>query len=265
MTELRGIDVSKWNDKINWQAVAKSGIRFAFVRAGTGASKGGFSLDPKFAVNVNGAHEAGIGVGVYLYSYARSVEAARMEAQKMLASIEKYRDKITWPVVYDIEEDAQAALGQSICTAMCNAFCDAVKDAGYTPMVYCSASWYRDHLLPANIHADFWIAKWSSKPPEAGNYTVWQYTDSGAVPGISGNVDLDMANVDYGKMPEDAEYLEQEPDDTPPEPEPKDEADGWAADAWKAAFVAGVLDGTRPKDGITRQELALVLQRLGLT
>ena len=69
MTELRGIDVSKWNDKINWTAVAKSGIRFAFVRAGVGASKGGFTLDPKFAVNVNGAHEAGIGVGVYLYSF----------------------------------------------------------------------------------------------------------------------------------------------------------------------------------------------------
>ena len=261
---LHGIDVSKWNDKINWQAVANAGVKFAFVRAGVGAAKGGFTLDPKFAVNVNGAHENGIGVGVYMYSYARSVEAAQKEAAGLLAAIEAYRDKITWPVVYDIEEDMQAALGQSICTAMCSAFCNTVREAGYTPMVYCNATWYKHHLLPQNINADFWIARWSSKPPQDIPYTVWQYTDSGGVAGINGHVDMDIANVDYGKMPENAEDLDQQLPDEPPEPEPKDEADGWAQDAWKAAYIAGVMDGTRPFDPVRREELAVVLQRLGL-
>ena len=261
---LHGVDVSKWNGKINWEALAKAGVRFAFVRAGTGMAKGGFTLDGKFAVNVNGAHAAGVAVGVYLYSYARSVEAARIEAEKMLAAIAAYREKITWPVVYDIEEDTQAALGASVCTAMCNAFCDAVREAGYTPMVYCNVNWYKNHLLPNNIHADFWIARWSSMEPEGIPYTIWQYTDSGSVAGINGNVDMDISKVDYEKMPENAEDLDQLLPDEPPEPEPKDEADGWAADAWRDAFVKGVMDGTRPRDNLTRQELAVVLQRVGL-
>jgi len=261
---LHGIDVSKWNDRINWEAVAKHNVKFAFIRCGVGAAKGGFTLDPKFAVNVNGAHSVGIPVGVYMYSYARSVSAAQAEAQGMLGAISGYKDKITWPVVYDIEEDEQAKLGQAICTAMCNAFCDMVEKAGYTPMVYCNANWYKNYLLPNMMRHDLWLAYWRSKDTDAIPHTVWQYTDAGNVGGISGNVDLNIAYKDYGAAPQTAEELEQTLTEPAPEPMPKDEADGWAKAEWEEAYRAGILDGTRPKDPISRQEMAVILKRLEL-
>lgn len=264
MKTLRGIDVSKWNGAINWEAVAKAGVQFAMVRAGYGAAKGGFYLDPKFASNVNGAHAAGIPVGVYCYSYARSVDAAAEEARKMLASISAYREKITWPVCYDIEEDAQAKLGTAVCTAMCNAFCDVVREAGYTPMVYCSANWLKNILRAKDLKADVWVAQWAEKDKVSLPHTMWQYTDSGTVAGITGNVDLNIAYKDYAASPDSAEDLPQKETAPLPEAEPKDAADGWAENAWKAAFAKGFLDGTRPKDGVSRQELAVVLERIGV-
>ena len=243
---MRGIDVSKWNGEIDWEAAARSGIRFAMVRAGVGAAKGGFTRDPYLHANLTGACAAGLHTGVYLYSYARSPEAALAEASGLLAAIEPYRRQIVFPVCYDIEEDAQAALGKEVCTAMCAAFCDAVRAAGYRPMVYANADWLENRLDPEAIDADIWLAEWRRERTYAGPHTMWQYTDAGSVPGIAGHVDLDLCRVDYAAQ-------------RPPEP-----ADPWAADAWTAACAAGLLDGTRPHDALTRQELSVVLQRAGL-
>ena len=242
---MKGIDVSKWNGSIDWQAVARSGIGFAMIRAGTGAAKGGFTRDPCLHANLTGAADAGLAVGVYLYSYARSPEAALAEAAGLLAAIEPYRDRIRLPVCYDIEEDAQAALGKAACTALCAAFCGAVRAAGYRPMVYASAHWLQSLLDTASLDADIWLAQWSREKTYTGPHAMWQYTDSGSVPGIAGHVDLDIAYADYAALT----------------PEP---ADPWARDARAAAQARGLLDGKRPRDPVTRQELSVVLQRAGL-
>ena len=245
----RGIDVSKWNGVIDWPAVAAAGIGFAMIRAGVGAAKGGFTQDPRFAANIRGAHAAGLRVGVYLYSYARSPSAARAEAAGLLAAVEPYRGLISYPVSYDIEEDAQALLGKETCTALCAAFCAAVREAGFVPMVYASAHWLTHSLDPAALEAAgtaVWLAEWRGTKTYTGPHALWQYTDSGSVPGIAGHVDMDLSYADW---PRDAAA---------------DAADPWARAAWTAAKAAGLLDGKRPRDPLTRQELSVVLQRAGL-
>ena len=252
---IRGIDVSHWQDKIDWGAVAADGVRFVFIKAGSDHSYGGFTPDKAFERNMAGASAAGIPIGVFSYSYARSVEAVSVGAERLLEMLEPYRPLIRWPVAYDIEEDYQKALGRSVCTAMCNTFCAHVAAAGYVPLVYASLDWFTNFINASALTADVWLAHYTGvggKTRYTGPWAVHQYSETGTVAGIQGNVDMDVSLVDY------AAELEEPAEGQPDEPEP------WAEDAWAAAYDAGLLDGTRPRDPVTRQELAVVLRRLGM-
>lgn len=195
--ELNGIDVSKWNGVIQWPAVAASGIRFAMIRAAYGAKTGGATLDPRFPANIAGATAAGISAGVYLYSYALSVREAISEADALIRLLEPYRAQITFPVACDIEELTQAVLGRTVLTRMANAFADRIRAAGYTPLIYSNLNWLTNFFTPADFTADVWLAQWAKKPSYTGSYVMWQRTDRGSVPGITGNVDLNIAYVDF--------------------------------------------------------------------
>ena len=118
-----GIDVSKYQGAINWGAVPSSGVTYAFIKVGSTKS----GIDPAFAANVAGAQAAGIRTGVYIYSYATSVEGAINEANLVLQWIEGYN--INFPVAYDIEDSVQKGLDANTVTAMCNAFCDEIGRA----------------------------------------------------------------------------------------------------------------------------------------
>lgn len=184
-----GIDVSRYQGTIDWNQVAAAGIPYAMIRVGT--TKGG--VDVKFHENVTNAQAAGIRTGVYIYSYAHSVEEAINEALLVLQWIENYN--INFPVVYDIEEDSQWALGADTITAMCNAFCDVIASAGYHPMVYTSTYYYRKYIKP-EFRYDKWIAHYA---PACGiaDYDIWQFSNTGRIPGINGDVDLDFMATDY--------------------------------------------------------------------
>jgi len=254
---IRGIDVSHWQGRIDWQAVAADDVRFVFIKAGSDHSAGGFSPDPWFERHMAGAAAAGIPIGIFVYSYARSVDAVSVGAEKVLDLLEPYRPLIRWPVAYDIEEDYQKALGKTVCTAMCNVFAAHMAAAGYVPMVYANLDWFTNYLNTDALTADIWLAHYTGtggKTRYTGPWAVHQYSETGTVAGINGNVDLDVSRVDYG------DAAEPEPDPTGP----PDAAASWAADAWAAAYEKGVLDGMRPRDSVSRQELAVVLQRTGL-
>ena len=185
----QGIDVSKYQGNINWAAVAQSGVSFAFIKVGSTKS----GLDPYFAANVQGAQAAGIRTGVYIYSYATSVEAAAAEAQMVLQWIEPYN--INFPVAFDIEDSVQKGLDANTCTAMANTFCSIIAAAGYTPMLYTYTNFYKYHFTSALAY-DKWIAQYSDHNDIAG-WAIWQYSSSGSVPGISGRVDMNIAAKDY--------------------------------------------------------------------
>ena len=113
----KGIDVSKYQGAINWQAVAQSGVSFAFIKVGSMKS----GIDPYFNYNMLAAQQAGIKTGVYIYSYAKSVEEAAAEAQFVLNAIQNVQ--VSYPVVWDVEDNVQKSLSPETLSLMANTFC----------------------------------------------------------------------------------------------------------------------------------------------
>ncbi|SFN59236.1 Lyzozyme M1 (1,4-beta-N-acetylmuramidase), GH25 family [Pseudobutyrivibrio sp. UC1225] len=186
---IQGIDVSKYQGAINWAAVAQSGVTYTFIKVGSTNS----GIDPYFAANVKGAQAAGIRTGVYIYSYATSVEAAIQEAQLVVQWIEGYN--INFPVAFDIEDKTQKGLDANTCTAMANAFASVINAAGYTPILYTYTNFYKAHFTSA-LACDKWIAQYADHNDIAG-WAIWQYSSGGAVPGVNGRVDMNVAVKDY--------------------------------------------------------------------
>lgn len=184
-----GIDVSKYQGNVDWAAVKNSGVSFAFIKAYSSYS----GEDPYFARNINGANAVGIRTGVYVYSYATTVEAAVAEANAVLAIIQKY--SITYPVAIDIEDSSQRNLSPEMLAAIANAFCATIENAGYYPMVYSSKSWFTRRIGP--VAYDKWVAQYASECEYPGALSFWQYSCEGTVPGIAGQVDLNYQYRDY--------------------------------------------------------------------
>ena len=257
--ELRGIDVSKWNGNIDWAKVRASGIDFAMIKAANGSNKGTYSMDPKFEFNIREAYDAGLHCGVYLYSYAKTPSGAADEAKFLLSKLEPYKKLITFPVAYDLEDISQQSLPKSVLTSMCRSFCDAVRAAGYKPMLYSNTSWLTTKIDSTQVNADIWLAHWATKPTWNGKYTMWQYSSKGAVAGISGSVDMDIGYVNYTEEDNmSASHNGTSSDKNIGTPS------SWAASSWAKAVSLGVVDGTSPQGNVTREQLAVILDRLGL-
>jgi len=191
-TPAKGIDVSYHNGYVNWQSVKNDGISFAFVRVGSTKS----GIDKQFVNNIVGANNAGLRVGVYIYSYATSVDAIVAEAEMVLSAIENYT--VSFPVVVDIEDSVQKNLTSSQLATMANAFCKRILKAGYYPMVYSSRNWFMQRIGP--IVYDKWVAQYAASNTYPGSYGVWQYTSSGSVSGVATRVDLNYLYGDYASI-----------------------------------------------------------------
>lgn len=198
---IKGIDVSKYQGSINWPLVKQDGIEFAMIRVGYGGKVGICTLDPMFFENVNGALAAGLEVGIYLYSYARSPEAAKKEAEFVLQNIAPYSGKLMYPVVYDIEDKSQKKLGKSVITAMVDAFCSTIETAGYYASFYANLDWCKNYLdMNVLSKYDLWFAHWTDNPSKEYAYGMWQYSNKGSVSGINGRVDMNMAYKNYPEI-----------------------------------------------------------------
>ncbi len=192
-----GIDVSYYQGEIDWKQVKEAGIRFAIIRLGyRGYGEEGKLVEDKNAFdNLEGALKAGLDVGVYFFSQAITVEEALEEADFVLERIKKY--DLTMPVVYDweyISEEARTAkMDRRTLTDCYKAFCGKIAEAGYTPMPYFNTYQSRDLMILSELEDyPFWLALYSSRMTFPYRIEMWQYTDSGKVPGIEGNVDINM-------------------------------------------------------------------------
>lgn len=198
-TEQKGIDVSKWNGTIDWNAVANAGIDFAIIRVGyRGYSAGTLVEDPYFKQNIAGATKAGIKVGIYFFTQAITEAEAVEEASMAISLVSGYQLQL--PIYFDTEdvEGNGRADKMSVATrtAITKAFCETVKNAGYMPGVYASTSWYNNQLNAAELaNYDIWVAHYANVCGYKGRYHMWQYTSSGTVPGIKGKVDLNIRYV----------------------------------------------------------------------
>ena len=203
---IKGIDVSTYQGDIEWEKVAASGVKFVFIRLGyRGYESGLLVKDDRFEDNIRGALQNGIAVGVYFVTQAISVEEAVEEAQFVMENIRPYN--VTWPIVLDIEDAASATartaeLSQQARTDHAIAFCETVKESGYTPMLYCNIRWFIEKLDITRItDYDKWFAQYFRKPFFPYAFQVWQYSSTGRIDGIEGNVDYNISFVDYGNLP----------------------------------------------------------------
>lgn len=195
--KYKGIDVSKHQGKINWAQVASSGIEFVMIRAGYGMYA--TQEDAQFKANIEGAYAAGIkNIGVYWYSYATTVEQGIKEAQVCLNVISKYKDKINLPVFFDQEyEQSIKNITRSARTEIVKNFCKAVYSAGYRTGIYASKDWLENWVTVSSFdsYIETWVAQYNSSCTYKGSHIVWQYSSTGKVSGISGNVDMDKATA----------------------------------------------------------------------
>lgn len=194
-----GIDVSKWNGSIDWNAVKNSGISFVIIRCGyRGSSTGVLVEDPTFRRNIQGATAAGLKVGVYFFTQAVNEVEAVEEASMVISLIKGY--SISYPVFIDTEKANGRAdgLDRATRTAVCRAFCETIRNAGYSAGVYASKSWYNDNLNYGSLSGyRIWLAQYASEPTFSNRYDMWQYSDKGTVSGISGKVDMNISYLGY--------------------------------------------------------------------
>ncbi|MBQ2651417.1 MAG: S-layer homology domain-containing protein [Clostridia bacterium] len=200
-----GIDVSIHQGNIDWKKVARDGVDYAIIRVG-GRGYGDEGImygDTNFEKNIEGALEAGLDVGVYYFSQAITVAEAREEAEYVLEQIEDY--DITYPVVFDWEriggsEARTYGLETDLLCKIANTFCSMIEEAGYTPMIYFNSyCGYVKYDLSKINRYDFWFARYNDTPGFYYDFDMWQYSDTGSVSGIKGNVDLNISFKNYAE------------------------------------------------------------------
>lgn len=194
-----GIDVSQWQGEIDWKKVKDTGVEFAMLRVGYQYGFGGENvLDPYFKANLDGAKSNHIPVGVYYYSYAKTPDEAKSQAEwilKMLGNTE-----LELGVAFDWENWASfnsAKMSIYTINKTAETFFSVVRDAEYKPVLYSSKNyldliWQPEKLAEKFDDLNIWLAQYHDYVTYRGSYQIWQMTDSGTVPGIEGPVDLDI-------------------------------------------------------------------------
>ena len=197
-----GIDVSAYQGTVDWGAVADDGVSFAMLRIITGSSSNSTTLDTQFENNYRRARRNGIKVGVYRYSYATTASGARREAQKIIEALDGRA--LDYPIAMDMEaQSVLNATSKSDRTRIVRAFKEEIESAGYKFVLYANLNWLNNYLdMNALSDCEVWIARYRDFGrghgyTGRGTVTMWQYTSTGRVSGISGNVDKDVSYKGY--------------------------------------------------------------------
>ena len=194
-----GIDISRHNGKIDWNAVKSSGVDYVIIRCGyRGSSSGALITDQNFQSNIKGATAAGLKVGIYVFSQAVNEVEAVKEASLAVSLAKGY--KLTYPIFIDTESSGGRAdkIDVATRTAVVNAFCQTVQSAGYQAGIYASKSWFEQKLnMGAVGNYRIWLAQYAAAPTYSGRYDMWQYSSKGTISGINGRVDLNLSYLGY--------------------------------------------------------------------
>lgn len=186
---VKGIDVSEFQTNVNWDKVKQDGIKFAIIRCGYGMDYTSQD-DAEFMNHIKECERLNIPFGIYLMSYANTVEKARSEAQHILRLTKGHNASLgLW---YDVEDNnTSGSVNKETLTNIINTFCNTVKNAGYKVGVYASLNWL-DNKIEKQIKENYpiWVAQYNNECQYEGEYVIWQYTLSGSINGISGKVDM---------------------------------------------------------------------------
>ena len=197
-TSRLGVDVSVFQGDIDWEQVKAAGYEFAILRIGYRGygEEGTLNADEKFEQNMENARKAGIDVGVYFFSQAVNEEEAKEEADFVLEHLKG--QELQMPVVYDpehiLEDEARTygVTGEQF-TQNAKVFCKEIEEAGYDAMIYSNMLWEAYELdLEKLLDYPVWYADYEELPQTPYRFSMWQYSSTGSVPGIEGNVDLNI-------------------------------------------------------------------------
>ena len=188
----KGIDVSYHNGTIDWKRVKQSEVEYAIIRCGYGTNEKNQD-DKKWEENVKGCIDNNIPYGVYLYSYADTVEKASSEADHAIRLLQG--KKLKYPVYYDLEEDKlRDKISKQTIADIAQTFCDKLSAKGYTVGIYANKDWFTNYLTDSRFNNwTKWVAQYNTVCNYKGKYDMWQCSSTGRVPGISGNVDLNYS------------------------------------------------------------------------
>ena len=197
-----GVDISKYQDYIDFNKVRKNGIDFVMIRLGArGYGTGQITIDDYFFDNLKRATDAGLKVGVYFSSQAINTDEAIEEAQTVIDSIGEYR--LDYPIAFDmgfVDNDTARieGLSNNERTEIAKTFLDYVSGEGYTGCIYGTKEWFIKEIEMSKLTAyDFWLAQEEDLPDYPYKFSIWQYSRKGTVDGISGYVNLNISFVDY--------------------------------------------------------------------
>jgi len=197
-----GIDVSKYQGNIDWSKVKQSGVEFAMIRVGfRGYEDGKIYIDEFFEKNIQGAINNDIQVGIYFYSSAKSEKEAKDEAKWVVNKINPYKEYISYPVAFDLEDFNKYRLkgiNNARLSKNAEVFLKHIEENGYTPIIY-SCNLPLKHIWSKNIGEKYktWLAQYDNNIDL--KYDMLQYTSKGKIDGIKGNVDLNYANFKFIK------------------------------------------------------------------
>jgi GH25 family lysozyme M1 (1,4-beta-N-acetylmuramidase) len=201
MSVVKGIDISTYQKNVDWKALKSDGIQFAIIRAGFGNTDK--QEDNMFRSHITGAISVGIDIGVYWFMYSRSEDEARQEARSCIKVIDEYAGKISYPVFADYEYDSDeyvqnngVKVDKTFRTNCIKAFCEEIKKFGWRTGVYTNQDYIKNKLNFEELKEyDLWLADYTGGPDYT--CTIQQYTSTGRVSGIDGDVDLNVAFVSY--------------------------------------------------------------------
>lgn len=191
-----GIDVSRWQGDINWDKVKSAGVSFVFIRLGVqDGLKGEYYVDRNFVKYFKGAQEAGLKVGVYFYTYAISKEDGANDAKFVYETLKENNFKPDLPIAFDWESFGSITFFRTSLNDLNDAlhmFQGVLETAGYSTCLYNSKYYLSSGVWEDPDNNNLWLAQYSSEPTYEGKYFVWQCSNTGSVPGIVGDVDIDI-------------------------------------------------------------------------
>jgi GH25 family lysozyme M1 (1,4-beta-N-acetylmuramidase) len=203
-TSYVGVDISKYQDYVDFVKLKKAGINFVMIRVGArGYGSGQLVLDDCFYDNIKRASDAGLQVGVYFSSQAVTEEEAVEEANMVLENIAEY--KVEYPVAFDMEfvtnDDARIdSLTRAEKTSIAKAFLDTISQAGYNAIIYGDKEWLVKEIDMSKLtEYDVWLSQMEDMPDYPYKFTMWQYKDDAVIDGIAGYTNLNISFVDYSE------------------------------------------------------------------
>ena len=204
-----GIDISTWQDDLDYSLCTNNGVEFAIIRAGFSTTK-----DNRFDKHYDNAIKQGCDIGAYWYSYATNVDEAREEANYFLSIIEG--KKFTYPIYLDIEDNSLSNLGRDTLNSIIETYANIIEGAGYYFGVYTNINWYKNIISGSTLNKkyDWWIAYWGDSAPSNIDYGIWQNTSSYIVG--NSRIDSDYSFKDYPSIIKEAHLNHLEDEDIKP-------------------------------------------------